>query len=270
MPELPEVETTLRGIAPHIVGQRIVDIKVRCPQLRWPIPPLKKVLQNEILQRVWRRGKYLLFGFKNGTLILHLGMSGRLRILSEHVDAQKHDHVDIIFENNTYLRFTDPRRFGALLWTNEDPATHLLLAGMGPEPLTNDFNGNYLWQKGRKKKVAIKIFLMNSKVVAGIGNIYAAEALFLAGIRPQTLTGKLSLVQAQKLVEAIKQVLRNAITKGGTTLKDFRQSNGLPGYFYLKLKVYGCANKACPRCKSTLKFKRIGQRGTVYCPQCQK
>jgi formamidopyrimidine-DNA glycosylase len=270
MPELPEVETTLRGISPHVSGQKISNVIVRCKQLRWPIPNLKKYLLGQTIKRLWRRGKYILFEFEAGTLILHLGMSGRLRIFSKPMKAQKHDHVDIYFENNKFLRFTDPRRFGALLWTTDDPQTHGLLATIGPEPLDPLFNGDYLWQKSCKKKATVKAFLMDSKTIAGIGNIYATEALFQACINPQKPAGKISRVQYQQLVEALKMILQNAIAKGGTTLKDFTNSEGAPGYFSIELKAYGQGGNPCPRCHTTFRCIRIAQRSTVYCPQCQK
>lgn len=270
MPELPEVETTLRGVAPYITGQKIDDVVVRYPRLRWPIPNLKKILPGQTVERIERRGKYILFTLEAGTLILHLGMSGHLRIFSEWVPPEKHDHVDILFGNKEYLRFTDPRRFGALLWTTEDPQKHALLTHIGPEPLTTALSGEYLWHHARKKKVAVKSYLMNSKTVAGVGNIYATEALFYAGIRPQTPAGKITLTRYQKLASAIKTVLRHAITKGGTTLKDFRKSDGSQGYFYIELKVYGRKNKPCLVCQTKLKYKNLGQRGTLYCPKCQQ
>lgn len=271
MPELPEVETTMRGIKPHLVRQKVVDVVVRHPRLRWPIPTnLRAKMQGQILRRIRRRSKYLLFEFDHGTLILHLGMSGRLRILSSSVAPQKHDHVDILFANGKYLRFTDPRRFGALLWTDHPPETHPLLSDIGTEPLTMAFNGDYLCEKARGKKIPVKSFLMDSKIVAGVGNIYATEALFYARIRPQSPAGKISEVQYQKLAAAVKSVLKKAISKGGTTLKDFTRSDGKPGYFYLELKAYGQGGKPCPRCKTIMKSVRIGQRSTVYCPICQQ
>lgn len=270
MPELPEVETTLRGIKPHILGQKVIDLIVRHPHLRWPIPAdLKKHLKGQTVRALHRRGKYLLFEFKTGTLILHLGMSGRLCVLSKPISAQKHDHVDIHLANHKYLRFTDPRRFGALLWTSEDPMTHPLLSVIGPEPLSAAFNGDYLHLKSRGRKVPVKSFIMNSAIVAGVGNIYATEALFQAGIHPHQSAGKISLVKFQTLATAIKCVLEKAIEKGGTTLKDFMKSDGSPGYFRIELKAYGHGGEPCPRCGTTLTSTRIGQRSTVYCKKCQ-
>jgi len=271
MPELPEVETTMRGVKPHIIEQKITDVIVRHPRLRWPVPPdLKQHLVGQVLHKLSRRNKYLLFHFANGTLILHLGMSGRLRVLAENAPANKHDHVDICFGKHKYLRFTDPRRFGALLWTSEDPALHPLLADIGPEPLTNAFNGDYLWECARGRKVPVKSFIMDGKIVAGVGNIYATEALFQVRIRPSQPAGKVSRVHYQALAEAIKKVLRQAIEKGGTTLKDYTQSDGKPGYFRIELQAYGHDGEPCPRCKTTLKTMRIGQRSSVYCPHCQR
>lgn len=270
MPELPEVETTVRGISVHILKQKLTDIVIRHTQLRWPIPQsMKQLLLGQTLKEITRRGKYILLTFDHGTLIFHLGMSGRLRILLAHQAPQKHDHVDLFF-NHICLRFTDPRRFGALLWTKDDPYQHDLLKNIGPEPLMADFNGQYLWTESRGRKVSIKHFLMDSKIVAGIGNIYAVEALFLAGIRPQRAAGKISLKEYQKIAQAIKHVLNHAIKKGGTTLKDFSDPAGNPGYFSLKLKVYGRGGMPCVKCGKTLKAIRQGQRATVYCVHCQK
>lgn len=271
MPELPEVETTLRGIKPHIIQQKVTDVIVRFPRLRWAIPPdLSQTLHGQTLKNLTRRGKYLLMTFANGTLILHLGMSGRLQILTNYIPAQKHDHVDIYFNNKKYLRFTDPRRFGALLFTSLDPNLHPLLAHMGPEPLSSEFNGDYLWKIAHGRKVPIKSFIMDSKIVAGVGNIYAIEALFKAQLHPQKPAGKISLDQFKLLADAIKAVLKNAIKKGGTTLKDFVKPSGSPGYFQIELHVYGREGKPCPRCSTTLKSAKIGQRSSVFCPKCQK
>jgi len=271
MPELPEVETTLQGIAPHLMGQTIIDVVVRHHTLRWPIPAnLKNLLHGNIVKNLQRRAKYILIETDTGTLILHLGMSGRVRILSEPATAGKHDHVDILFSNQMCLRFTDTRRFGALLWTTDDPFKHSLLEKIGPEPLSTEFNGKYLWHHARRRKASVKSFIMDSRTVAGVGNIYAAEALFQSCIRPQKQAGKVSLEQYEKLATAIKLTLKNAIAKGGTTLKDFMKSDGTPGYFSIELQVYGRQGQPCIRCDTTLKSTRIGQRSTVYCPSCQK
>jgi formamidopyrimidine-DNA glycosylase len=268
MPELPEVETTLRGIKPHLLGQTVIGVDIRHYQLRWPIPSnLNQLLSQQTIQELSRRGKYLLFTTDTGTLILHLGMSGRLHLLSNMTAPQKHDHVDIRFANHC-LRFTDPRRFGALLWTT-DVSTHSLLTRIGPEPLTTAFNGEYLWEQARRRKMPVKSFIMDSHVVAGVGNIYATEALFEAQIKPQTAAGKISLIKYQRLVAAIKMILNKAIQQGGTTLKDFMRSDGTPGYFSIELQAYGRGNLPCMRCQRILKFIRIGQRSTVYCANCQ-
>lgn len=268
MPELPEVETTLRGIMPHIINQIVINTEVRHPKLRWPIPELSLLIGQPLLN-LSRRNKYLLLTFPKGTLILHLGMSGRLRILAEPCSPQKHDHVDIHFSNHAYLRFTDPRRFGAILWTTEDPLAHPLLKNIGPEPLTSQFNTGYLLKKAKNRSTAIKSFIMDGKIVAGVGNIYATEALFLAGIHPSRLASKVTEEEFAKLVPLIKQILKAAIKKGGTTLKDFTQSDGSPGYFSIQLNVYGKAGQACPQCKTPLESMRLGQRGTTFCPNCQ-
>ena len=271
MPELPEVETTLRGIKPHIIHQKITEVVVRHKQLRWPLPPrLKAKLQGSIVQNIARRGKYLLFGFDHGTLILHLGMSGRLHILPCTATAQKHDHLDICFENQKCLRLTDPRRFGAVLWTPEPPEHHALLCHIGPEPLTGAFNGDYLYEQAQNKKIAIKSYIMDSRIVAGVGNIYATEALFDAGIHPERSAGSLTRTNYQALAAAIQSVLKKAIKKGGTTLKDFTRPSGSPGYFSVELQVYGRDGEPCLRCASTLRLLRLAQRSTVFCPRCQK
>jgi formamidopyrimidine-DNA glycosylase len=271
MPELPEVETTLQGIKPHLLGQKVASCVIRHPTLRWPIPPnLEKNIKNQNVMNVWRRAKYLLIEFKTGTMILHLGMSGRLRILKTPEIPKAHDHVDIVLEDQTTLRFTDPRRFGALLWTTDEPHLHPLLASIGPEPLTEDFNKQYLAKRTHKKSTAIKSFIMDGRVVAGVGNIYATEALFMAGIHPQTKAGDVSQQALGKLVIAIKKILAQAIQQGGTTLKDFTQSDGKPGYFSIALQVYGKEGEPCPRCKTILLACRIGQRSSVYCSKCQK
>lgn len=270
MPELPEVETTKLGIVPHIHHNVVDKVIIRHPRLRWPIPKnLDATLKNQRVNNILRRGKYILINFPKGTLLIHLGMSGRLKILSENIPPQKHDHVDILFTNHKILRFTDPRRFGAILWTSDNPCEHVLLKNLGPEPLSAKFSGNFLFQKTRNSKIAAKKFLMDSKNVVGVGNIYAAEALFLAGIHPELSVNQLTLVQCNKLVTAIKKVLKMAIKKGGTTLKDFSNSNGEPGYFSLKLKVYGRQKLPCFKCKTILENRRLGQRATVFCPKCQ-
>lgn len=271
MPELPEVETTLRGIEPFILNQTVRDIIVRHHGLRWPVPAnLQQILPGQIIHRLSRRGKYLLLEIGSGTLIIHLGMSGSIRILTQPTSPKIHDHIDILFDNNICLRMTDPRRFGAVLWTTDDPFSHVLLAHLGPEPLENGFTGKYLWESARKRKASVKSFLMDSKIVVGVGNIYATEALFEAGILPRKAAGKVSLIQYEKLVKAVKKILAAAIKKGGTTLKDFVNTDGRDGYFSLHLKAYGRGGMECRNCRTILKEIRLGQRSTVYCPKCQK
>lgn len=271
MPELPEVETTCKGIAPHITGQTVRKVIIRQPRLRWPIPArLKNILPGNTISTVSRRGKYLLFSTAAGTMMIHLGMSGSLRLLNASQPAEKHDHVDIVFANGQALRLRDPRRFGAVLWTAKSPFKHTLIASLGPEPLTHEFNTDTLFRCSRKRKRSIKEFIMDSKVVVGVGNIYASEALFLAAIRPTTAAGRISKARYQRLVDAIKQVLANAIRSGGTTLRDFSNGEGKPGYFQQKLNVYGRAGKPCRQCQATIKKIQQGQRSSFYCPQCQR
>ncbi|NOX43541.1 MAG: bifunctional DNA-formamidopyrimidine glycosylase/DNA-(apurinic or apyrimidinic site) lyase [Gammaproteobacteria bacterium] len=271
MPELPEVETTLRGIAPFIKDQKIKQVIIRDHRLRWPIPRhLDKSLSGNTFIDIQRRAKYLLLQTSSGTLIIHLGMSGNLRILPKTEAPIKHDHFEIIFENNKCLRFHDPRRFGCVLWTKTDPMKHKLLSTLGIEPLESLLTGEYLHKHSRNRKIAIKPFLMNSKIVVGVGNIYASEALFLAKIHPLVMANKISLQRYNLLVEKIKNVLHSAIEQGGTTLRDFVSSEGKPGYFQQKLNVYGREGEACVTCKKTIKQIRQGQRSTYYCSKCQK
>lgn len=271
MPELPEVETTLRGIAPHIVGKIVQAVVIRQHKLRWPIPPtVKRLLPGQRIDQVTRRGKYLLLHTAAGTLILHLGMSGSLRITRQRDAVEKHDHVDIVFDENCILRLRDPRRFGAVLWTSRSPHSHKLIRSLGPEPLSDEFNAATLFQQSRKRKIAIKPFIMDSKIVVGVGNIYANEALFQAGIRPTTPAGRVSLARYQRLLVAIKAVLSAAIKSGGTTLRDFTNGEGKPGYFQQKLQVYGRAGENCTNCGTHIKLIQQAQRATYYCPHCQR
>ena len=271
MPELPEVETCLRGLEPLIKHKQVDRIIVRQRKLRWPIPiSLQKQLPGQKITRLERRAKYLLLHSPGGVLIIHLGMSASLRLLEQSTPVQKHDHVDIIFKDRSCLRYTDPRRFGALLWTQDDPHQHPLLAHLGPEPLSPAFTAKYLYQITRKRKTNIKTLLLNSKIVAGIGNIYAAEALFKAQIHPQRAVGKISLARYQRLVKAIRAVLRTAIKQGGSTLKDFYNTAGKPGYFQQQHQVYGRDGLACRRCQRSLHKIIIAQRTTVLCPYCQR
>ena len=270
MPELPEVETTCKGIAPYMCGNTVVTVVKRTSKLRWPLPKfLKKHLSKQTITSVSRRGKYILLSTSNGTLIIHLGMSGSLRITDLDSPAKKHDHVDIIF-NKHILRMHDPRRFGAMLWTNEAPHNHKLLANLGPEPLSDHFTANYLHTVSRNRRVSVKELIMNSKIVVGVGNIYATEALFLSKIHPLKPAGKISLPKYQLLVDAIRYVLENAISRGGTTLRDFTNEEGNPGYFQQELQVYGRSNLPCVVCSKPLRAVKIGQRTTTYCTNCQR
>ncbi|MBL6805803.1 MAG: bifunctional DNA-formamidopyrimidine glycosylase/DNA-(apurinic or apyrimidinic site) lyase [Pseudomonadales bacterium] len=273
MPELPEVETTRRGIEPHIAGKRISKMLVRERRLRWPIPKaLEAQLAGQKVDSVERRGKYLLLRINTGSLIVHLGMSGSLRVLEPGIEQplKKHDHVELVFDDDTVLRYHDPRRFGCILWQEDPVSGHPLIESLGPEPLSADFNARLLFARSRGRKAPIKTFIMDSKVVVGVGNIYANEALFFAGINPQRAAGKVSLARYEKLVECIKRVLARAIEVGGTTLRDFTGSDGKPGYFAQSLQVYGRAEQPCNLCEAPLKEIRLGQRSTVYCTRCQR
>ncbi|WP_411727869.1 bifunctional DNA-formamidopyrimidine glycosylase/DNA-(apurinic or apyrimidinic site) lyase, partial [Methyloglobulus sp.] len=254
MPELPEVETTVRGIAPHVEGQTVKQVIVRQPQLRWPVlETLNDTLTNLSIRSVSRRAKYLLFSTNAGTILLHLGMSGSLRIMPEGKIAGKHDHIDFIFYNSSLLRYNDPRRFGAVLWTTVPVAEHSLLKDLGPEPLLSGFDGNHLYRQSRKRKMPVKSFIMDSHIVVGVGNIYANEALFMAGIHPTRQSGRISLPRYQHLADCIKTVLQNAIQQGGTTLRNFVNEAGNPGYFKQQLRVYGRAGLPCRHCLQPLK-----------------
>ncbi|GLS92670.1 formamidopyrimidine-DNA glycosylase [Psychromonas marina] len=270
MPELPEVETSRRGISPHIIGSTISDVIIRQPQLRWIIPSdLLNHLQAKKLLSIDRRAKYLLLNFESGTLLIHLGMSGNLRICPLNSDVEKHDHADFIFDN-CLLRYTDPRRFGAILWLGLTPQNSTLLSHLGPEPLSEEFTGKHLFELAGKRKIPIKQFIMDQKVVTGVGNIYATEALFIAGISPIRAAGNVSLKRYQLLTSAIKEILVEAIKQGGTTLKDFVGGDGKPGYFQQTLHIYGKTGGNCPKCKSGLKSLKLAARNSVYCPKCQK
>lgn len=271
MPELPEVETTRSGISGHVTGQKVSDVVVRNKHLRWPVPAaLSRELPGQRVHSVRRRAKYLLLTADTGCLILHLGMSGSLRILTRASAPLPHDHVDICFSDKTTLRFHDPRRFGSLLWTRQDPLLHPLLARLGPEPLARTFSGSTLHEAARGRKVAVKNFIMNASVVVGVGNIYASEALFRAGIHPRRPAGRIALARYQELARQIKNVLRAAIRAGGTTLRDFTDSDGVPGYFAQSLAVYGRAGEACSVCAGEIRQETIGQRSSFYCPRCQR
>jgi len=271
MPELPEVETTRRGIEPHVLGKTIRQLDVRQSRLRWPIPRQLAVhLKGKRIRHIARRGKYLLIAVDGGTLIIHLGMSGSLRILDHPKPAGPHDHVDLLLTGGTLLRFTDPRRFGAWLWTSGAIEKHPLLANLGPEPLSGDFTAEYLHRSSRKRKASIKSFIMNSHIVVGVGNIYANEALFRARIHPARAAGRISLGRYEILVTSIKEVLNAAIEQGGTTLRDFVGGEGNPGYFKQQLMAYGRTGEPCKNCGAPIREKRLGQRSTFYCSQCQR
>jgi len=275
MPELPEVETTKNGIAPHIKDKTVTSVTVRHPTLRWPIPgELPALLRECQLTDIARRAKYLLLSFSGsrhqGTLLIHLGMSGSLRIVEPDSPLLKHDHVDIRFTGDVILRYCDPRRFGCILWLDDNPAEHKLLAHLGPEPLSDEFTGEYLWKLSRNKKVAIKQFVMDQKIVVGIGNIYATEALFTAGVLPNKEAGKVSKRRYELFAEDAKRILQRSITQGGTTLRDFVGGDGKPGYFAQQLLVYGRKGEPCPTCETTLQEIKISNRSSVFCPVCQQ
>lgn len=268
MPELPEVETTRRGIEPHICGNTISEVIVRQPKLRWPVPEQIQNLIGAEVAEVRRRGKYLLLETMHGTCLVHLGMSGSLRITDQLTAAEKHDHVDIIFSNGKVLRLRDPRRFGAVLWAGCGEL-HPLLSKLGPEPLTDGFDGGYLYAKSRKRRVSVKAFIMDSHIVVGVGNIYANEALFAAGIDPRCAAGQITEARYAVLVTEIKKVLLRAIEQGGTTLRDFVREDGQSGYFQIDLNVYGRTEAPCAACGTLLRQIRQGQRSTWFCPNCQ-
>jgi len=270
MPELPEVETTRRGIEPYLTGIEVTDITIRQKQLRWPISDeLATAFKNQTIQSVQRKAKYLLLNSQAGTTIIHLGMSGNLQIVPPETPVKKHDHVDFHLANNFHLRFNDPRRFGCILWTNQAPEKHKLLCKLGPEPFSEDFNGQHLYSLSRNSKRSIKNFIMDPHVVVGVGNIYANEALFAAGIHPTRHAGRISLARYQALNEAIRTILAHAIEQGGTTLKDFVSSSGQAGYFKQELNVYGRNNQPCSQCGRTLILIRQSNRATVFCSHCQ-
>ncbi len=271
MPELPEVETTRRGIAPALNGRRVVEAIVRERRLRWPIAAqFESAVRNQVIRKVERRAKYLLIGVGPGTMILHLGMSGSLRLVAAGTAPKTHEHWDLVLDSGKILRFHDPRRFGSLLFTLDDPFEHPLLKKLAPEPLSAAFNGEYLFRATRKRKVAIKQFIMNSAVVVGVGNIYASEALFRARIAPRRAAHRLTRAEALKLSNSIKSVLKAAIEIGGTTLRDYVNAEGAPGYFRQKLFVYERAKQACRVCKSPVKQFTQGQRSTYWCSVCQR
>ena len=269
MPELPEVEVSRMGIAPHVTNQTVTEIIVRNPKLRWPVPEEISQIEGQVIRRVSRRAKYLMLETDAGYAIVHLGMSGSLRVLPAGIPPEKHDHVDLCLSSGEVLRYNDPRRFGAWLWQADD-GEHPVLAKLGPEPLSEAFTADYLKEKAKGKRTAVKQFIMDNHVVVGVGNIYANESLFAAGIHPKREAGKISGPRLALLVDEIKSVLAFAIKQGGTTLKDFKNADGKPGYFAQELQVYGKGGEPCPRCDKPLSEVKIGQRATVYCSGCQK
>jgi formamidopyrimidine-DNA glycosylase len=270
MPELPEVETTRRGIRAALKGRRVAEFVLRNHRLRWPVDrALTRMLPGQRVRDVRRRAKYLLLDLERGTLIAHLGMSGSLRVMPAEAPWLKHDHYELRLDDGRGLRFNDPRRFGSLHWVTGDPLAHPLLAGLGPEPLERAFDGRYLASRARGRKVAVKLFLMDQRIVVGVGNIYASEALFRAGIHPRRAAGKVSAGRYQRLAEAVQAVLGEAIRQGGTTLRDYVNADGTPGYFRQKLFVYERDGQPCRRCGATIRKLVQGQRSTYFCPACQ-
>lgn len=271
MPELPEVETVKRGIIDHVQHKIVRNVIIRCHQLRWPVPDnLPALITDKRVENLSRRGKYLLFHFAHGSMILHLGMSGVLRLLDDATPLKKHDHIDFHFNNDVMLRYNDTRRFGAVLWTEEPTEQHALLSKLGPEPLSDAFSAEYLFNLTRKRTMPIKSLIMNSHCVVGVGNIYANESLFSAGIHPAKPADQLNLSACEQLTHTIKTIISQAIEAGGTTLKDFRQSDGKPGYFSQSLQVYGRGGQPCQVCDTVLSSSKLGQRQTVFCLGCQR
>jgi formamidopyrimidine-DNA glycosylase len=270
MPELPEVETTRRGLAPHLIGRTVVGLDIRQPRLRWPIPrTLRTRLPGQRIEDIERRAKYLLVHTKAGSALLHLGMSGSLRVLPASTPVGTHDHVDWRLDSGRILRFTDPRRFGSQLW-QPTGTVHPLLAGLGPEPLGDEFDGDYLWKRSRGRSATVKVFLMDQAIVVGVGNIYASEALFAAGIHPKRAAGSISRARYARLADEVKRVLSYAITRGGTTLRDFISPDSEPGYFEQELFVYGREGLPCKVCGSPIQAITLGQRSAYFCSRCQR
>ena len=270
MPELPEVETTRRGLAPYVVGRTIARVEVREPRLRWPVAKrLPRAVAGARIGSLERRAKYLLFGTDAGTLLVHLGMSGSLRYLPAPLPPAAHDHIDVHFDGGGALRLNDPRRFGSFMLTTT-PSKHPLLKDLGPEPLGDEFDADYLWSASRNRRVAIKQHLMNGRIVVGVGNIYASEALFRAGIHPRRTAGRIARARFEPLVGAVRDVLRDAIEEGGTTLRNFVGGDGKPGYFAGSLRVYDRAGSPCVTCGAEIERRVLGQRATFYCPRCQR
>ncbi len=270
MPELPEVETTRRGIAPHLEGRVVERVLLRRKDLRWPIPrAITRILPGRRIESIERRAKYLLLHTQAGSALLHLGMSGSLRVLDPALPPRPHDHYDLVLDSGKALRFNDPRRFGCLLW-QQAGEVHPLLRGLGPEPLGPDFDGDWLWTHARGRSAAVKTFLMDQAIVVGVGNIYASEALFAAAVHPKRAAGSVSRARYARIAEEIRRILRHAITRGGTTLRDFLAPDGEPGYFEQELFVYGRAGEPCKACGTPIRAAVIGQRMTYWCPRCQR
>lgn len=269
MPELPEVETSRLGILPHLQGQRIRHIIVRQPKLRWPVEESIEECKGHVIQDIQRRAKYLLLQLNERWIVIHLGMSGRLRIAKKSDEVGKHDHIDLVMENGAVLRYTDPRRFGAWLWCRQLSELSQL-SNLGPEPLLDNFDADYLFKQLCSRKIPIKNAIMQSSIVVGVGNIYASESLFMGRIHPEKPSCELTRADCARLVVAIKSILQRSIAQGGTTLKDFLQSDGKPGYFVQQLQVYGKAQQPCSVCSHAIEARKIGQRNTFYCPVCQQ
>ena len=271
MPELPEVETTRRGVTPHVVGRRIAQLHVYDPRLRWPVPAdLAERLVGRVIDVVDRRSKYLLFRLGSDTLLVHLGMTGSLRVFRTPPARRAHDHVDLVFDDGTWLRYNDPRRFGAMLWVPAPADAHPLLARLGPEPFDHGFDAARMWQALRGRTAAIKLALMDNTVVVGVGNIYANESLFRAGIRPGVPARRVSRARLTRLVAEVRAVLTDAIAKGGSTLRDYVDASGEPGYFQLHYFVYGREGEPCRVCGTAIRQRRLGGRASFYCPVCQR
>lgn len=270
MPELPEVEVSRQGVAPKITGQVISQVIVRTPKLRWPVPGEVTLAQDLSIDSVTRRAKYIFINTRAGSIIIHLGMTGYLRVFDAKTPLKKHDHFDIVLANGQCLRLNDARKFGAVLWQGIEEPPHVLLQALGPEPLTDDFTTETLFDKSRGRTCTVKQFIMDNHIVVGVGNIYANEALFMSGIHPLRKAGKISKARYERLVENIKIVLAAAIQQGGTTLQDFSNVDGNPGYFRLHLNVYGRAGELCLKCKTPIKSQMVGQRNTFYCSVCQR
>lgn len=271
MPELPEVETCKNGITPYLIHKKISSVQIRQSKLRWQVPDnLHEILVNQQILNITRRAKYIILHFHHGYLIIHLGMSGHLKIINDpSIALGKHDHVIFNIDSDISLRYHDPRKFGCILWVQENLNQYKLFKHLGPEPLEQHFNAEYLYKKSRNKNIAIKSLIMDQTVVVGIGNIYANEALFLSFIHPAMPSKLLSMHQCQNLVHYCKNVLINAIKQGGTTLSDFKNVLGKPGYFKQELHIYGKKNLPCIRCHTQIQHIKIGQRSSFFCPQCQ-